>query len=101
MINYAHVKWFTDIAPVKETLDNVLSPVFAGTALAVALLLAALTQLLPSIMKVSALGKLDQGAEKLRPWSFSILQYGTAAALLWAFWRGACSLPNSPLPKGR
>ncbi|WP_372633031.1 DoxX family membrane protein [Cohnella sp.] len=100
MIAYAHVKWFTDVTPVKETLDNVLSPVFAGTALAVALLLAALTQLLPSIMKISALGKLDEGVEKLRPWSFLILQYGTAAALLWALLEGGLFAPEFASPEG-
>ncbi|MFB9273968.1 DoxX family membrane protein [Cohnella cellulosilytica] len=100
MINYAHVKWFTDVTPVKETLDNVLSPVFAGTALAVALLLAALTQLLPSIMKIGALDKLDNGLEKLRPWSFHILQYGTAISLLWALLEGGLFAPEFAPPAG-
>ncbi|MFC4600726.1 DoxX family membrane protein [Cohnella hongkongensis] len=100
MIHYAHVKWFTDVTPVKETLENVLSPVFGITALAVALLLAVLTQLLPSIMKISALGKLDEQVERLRPWSFRILQYGTAAALLWSLLEGGLFAPEFASPEG-
>lgn len=100
MVNYAHVKWFTDVTPVKEALDNVLSPVFMGTALAVALLLAVLTQLLPSIMKLSALGKLDRQVERLRPRSFLILQYGTAVALLWSLLEGSLFAPEFIPPHG-
>lgn len=100
MVNYAHVKWFTDVTPVKEAIDNVLSPVFMGTALAVALLLAILTQLLPSIMKIPALGKLDQQVERLRPKSFLILQYGTAIALLWSILEGSLFAPEFAEPQG-
>jgi len=100
MFQYAHVKWFTDVKPVKEVLDNVLSPVFMITAIAVALLLAILTQLLPAIMKISALGKLDQKVEQLRPWSFYILQYGTAIALLWSLLEGSLFAPEFAHPHG-
>ncbi|BBI31436.1 DoxX family membrane protein [Cohnella abietis] len=100
MFQYAHVKWFTDVKPVKEVLDNVLSPVFMSTAIAVALLLAILTQVLPAIMKISALGKLDHQVERLRPWSSYILQYGTALALLWSFLEGDLFAPEFAHPEG-
>ncbi|WP_256758658.1 DoxX family membrane protein [Cohnella sp. WQ 127256] len=100
MVKYAHVKWFTDVTPVKEALDNVLSPVFMGTALAIALLLAVLTQVLPSIMKISVMGKLDQQVERLRPKSFLILQYGTAVALLWSLLEGTLFAPEFASPEG-
>ncbi|QMV42926.1 DoxX family membrane protein [Cohnella cholangitidis] len=99
MVQYMHVKWFTDVDPVKEALENVLSPVFMGTAIAVALLLAILTQLLPSIMKLSALGKLDRQVERLRPKSFYILQYGTAIALLWSLLEGSLFAPEFGQPQ--
>ncbi len=100
MVRYAHVKWFTDVTPVKETLDNVLSPVFMGTALAVALLLAILTQVLPAIMKIKALGQLDRQVERLRPHSFLILQYGSAIALLWSLLEGSLFAPEFAQPHG-
>lgn len=100
MFHFLHVKWFTDVVGVKEEIGNILSPVFMGTAVAVALLLAVLTQLLPSIMKISVLGKLDRQVEKLRPWSFTILQYGTAASLLWGLLEGGLFAPEFPAPEG-
>ncbi|MCD9020475.1 DoxX family membrane protein [Cohnella silvisoli] len=100
MFQYAHVKWFTDVTPVKEVLEKVLSPVFMGTAIAVALLLAVLTQVLPAIMQISALGKLDRQVERLRPWSTLILQYGTAAALLWSLLEGSLFAPEFAHPHG-
>jgi len=100
MVTYAHVKWFTDVVPGKEDLEHVLSPVFMGTALAVALLLAVLTQVLPAIMQISALGKLDRQVEKLRPWSFKILQYGTAASLLWGIVEKNLFAPEFAAPEG-
>lgn len=94
---YAHVKWFTEVKPVKEALEQVLSPVFMGTALAVALLLAVLTQVLPAIMRIPLLTRLDRQLERLRPWSFWILQYGTAASLLWALLEGSLFAPELPI----
>lgn len=100
MFQYAHVKWFTDLAPVKEKIENVLSPVFLTVALAVALILAVLTQLLPIIMRIPALEALDRQVERLRPWSFLILQYGTAAALLWSLLEGSLFAPEFAPPQG-
>ncbi|RKP50081.1 DoxX family membrane protein [Cohnella endophytica] len=100
MVWYAHVKWFTDVTPIKEAIDNVLSPVFMGTALAVALLLALLTQLMPVIMKAPALVALDRHVERLRPWSFRILQYGTAIALGWSLLEGSLFAPEFASPHG-
>lgn len=99
-MNGLHVKWFTDVSSTKESLDNVLSPVFMWIALGVALLLAVLTQVLPSIMRVSALGKFDQQVERLRPWTFRILQYGTAVSLLWSLLEGNLFAPEFAPPEG-
>jgi uncharacterized membrane protein YphA (DoxX/SURF4 family) len=100
MFHFAHVKWFTDVHAIKEEFTQVLSPIFMWTALAVALLLAVLTQLLPSIMRIPALGQLDRQVEKLRPWSFTILQYGTAASLLWGLLEGGLFAPEFAAPEG-
>lgn len=100
MFHFAHVKWFTDVIPVKEEISKILSPVFMGTAIIVALFLAILTQVLPSIMKISGLGKLDRQVEKLRPRSFTILQYGTAVSLLWGLLEGGLFAPEFAAPEG-
>jgi len=100
MFHFAHVKWFTDVHAIKEELTLVLSPVFMITALAVALLLAVLTQLLPAIMRIPALERFDKQVEKLRPRSFMILQYGTAVSLLWGLIEGGLFAPEFAAPEG-
>ncbi|WLR55880.1 hypothetical protein LC048_02415 [Mesobacillus subterraneus] len=45
----AHVKWFTEVAPKKESIENILSPLFMGLALLAALVLASLTLIIPKM----------------------------------------------------
>ncbi|WP_246066995.1 hypothetical protein [Paenibacillus koleovorans] len=93
----AHVKWFTDVDPVKEPIERILSPFFMIMALSVAVLLAILTQLLPAIMQIPLLRRFDRQVERLRPWSFRLLKYGTAAALLWQAVEGTLFAPEIEL----
>jgi len=79
---YAHVKWFTDVIAEKEPLSAILSPFFMTIAIIIAVLLALLTQLLPVISKSNLSIKMDSELDKLRRYSFPILKYGTAVALL-------------------
>ncbi|WP_424767495.1 DoxX family membrane protein [Paenibacillus sp. sgz302251] len=79
---YAHVKWFTDVVAEKEPIAGVLSPFFMTLAVFTAILLAVLTQLLPSISESGLSTRIDNGLDKLRKYSSPILKYGTAAALL-------------------
>ncbi|OMF32238.1 hypothetical protein BK133_14535 [Paenibacillus sp. FSL H8-0548] len=79
---YAHVKWFTDVIAEKESIAAVLSPFFMTLALFVAVLLAVLTQLLPTLSKSKLSNRFDTELDKLRKYSMPILKYGTAAALI-------------------
>lgn len=78
----AHVKWFTDVQPTKESIENILSPLFISVAILVAIILAVLTQLLPRIMEIPVLKKVDDKLDQFRGYSRIILKYGTALALI-------------------
>lgn len=49
LIISAHVKWFTEEPAVKEDITTILSPFFISFALLVAIVLAAIPQILPRI----------------------------------------------------
>ncbi|MCP8969187.1 DoxX family membrane protein [Ectobacillus ponti] len=91
---YAHVKWFTHVAPVKEPIEHILSPLFMGIALLVALVLAVLTQLLPKLMHLPLAKRLDEALAGYRKWSRYILKYGTALALLVQILSGTVFAPE-------
>lgn len=91
---HAHVKWFTGIKPVKVTVEEILSPLFMGTALGVAVLLALLTQALPVLNNLGPLRAVDLRLDRLRKTSRYILKYGTAAALLVQVLTGALFAPE-------
>lgn len=78
----AHVKWFTELKPVKVTIEQILSPLFMVIAIGVAIGLAILPQLLPVLMRWNPLQKADKFLEGFRKYSRYILKYGTAAALI-------------------
>jgi len=90
----AHVKWFTEIKPIKETITNIMSPLFMGIALFVALLLAILTQVLPALSQMSFTKKIDIKLDKLRPYSFYVLKIGSAIALLIQLFSGTLFAPE-------
>lgn len=78
----AHVKWFTDLRPPKETIENIISPLFIVLAISIAVLLAVLTQVLPILANWKFGQAVDQKLDQLRKYSIIILKYGLAAALL-------------------
>ncbi|WP_335869543.1 DoxX family membrane protein [Bacillus sp. 2205SS5-2] len=90
----AHVKWFTEAAPVKESIERILSPLFMGIALLVAVLLAALTQLLPLLDRVPLIQKVDVFFDRYRMSSRYILKYGTAFALVVQVLSGSIFAPE-------
>jgi uncharacterized membrane protein YphA (DoxX/SURF4 family) len=94
---FAHVKWFTDIAPVKESIETILSPFFMVLAVGVALLLAVLTQVLPHISSWRMAETIDNRLDRLRPYTGLILKYGTAAALLIQVLSGTLLAPEFAL----
>lgn len=93
----AHVKWFTGLPPAKEPVDHILSPFFMTVAILVATLLALLTQVLPILMRVPILTRLDRKVEKWRFLSFPLLQYGTAIAMMWGAMEGKLFAPELEL----
>jgi len=81
-LSEAHVKWFTEVSPEKESIENILSPLFMTLGIVIALILAVLPQVLPKIMEVSIAKKLDTTLDQYRKYSRHILKYGTALALI-------------------
>lgn len=82
IITLAHVKWFTEVEPKKETIEHILSPLFMTVALLVAAVLAVLPQLLPKLMEIPYAKKIDNNLDQFRKYSRYILKYGTALALI-------------------
>lgn len=78
----AHVKWFTEIAPQKETLEQILSPFFLSLAITFAILLGFLTLLIPKTAGWPLIQKWDDKLSGYRKYSRYLLKYGTAAALI-------------------
>ncbi|WP_047986479.1 DoxX family membrane protein [Ornithinibacillus californiensis] len=78
----AHVKWFTEVQPEKESIENILSPFFMMVALLVSILLGVLPQILPKIMEIPFAKKIDYKLDQFRGYSRYILKYGTALALM-------------------
>lgn len=79
---YAHVKWFAQEEPIKESIEAILSPLFLALALFIAILLGVLTQLLPILMKFPLAQRMDKTLAGYRKWSRYLLKYGTALALV-------------------
>ena len=77
-----HVKWFTEAAPKKETIENILSPLFMGLALLAAVVLASLTLFIPKMAQWPLIKKWDDFLSGFRKYSRYILKYGTAATLI-------------------
>jgi len=82
LLSQAHVKWFTEISPEKESIENILSPLFMTLGVLIALILAILPQIVPKLMEVPIAKKMDIMLDRYRKYSRHILQYGTAIALV-------------------
>ncbi|MFZ3578294.1 DoxX family membrane protein [Virgibacillus sp. DJP39] len=81
-ITEAHVKWFTEVQPEKESIENILSPLFMLCAFLAAIILAVLPQLLPNVMEIPVAKKIDGKLDQYRVYSRYILKYGTALTLI-------------------
>ena len=91
---HAHVKWFTDVEPQKESMMNIMSPLFMGLALFTAILLAVLTQVLPALSKWRPLVAVDRKLDQWRSYTYTILKYGLAAALIIQVISGTLFVPE-------
>ena len=97
MVTEAHVKWFTEVAPQKETIEHILSQMFMMISVGVALFLAVLTQILPYLEKNKSVHTLDTFLDRYRIFSRPILQYGTALALVIQVLSGTIFAPEFPI----
>ncbi|MFC3040776.1 hypothetical protein ACFOGI_11005 [Virgibacillus xinjiangensis] len=94
LISNAHVKWFTEEAASKESIENILSPFFIAFALLVAVVLAAIPQLLPWLMNLETAKKIEDKLAGLRIYSRHLLKYGTALALAIQSFSGSMFAPE-------
>ncbi|MDX5474041.1 MAG: DoxX family membrane protein [Bacillaceae bacterium] len=100
-VAFAHVKWFTEINPVKESIENILSPLFMFLALFIAIFLAVLTQVAdPLVNKIPIMKKLDISLGRYRKFSRHILKYGTALALIVQVISGSLFAPEFLIENG-
>ncbi|MCM3666336.1 hypothetical protein M3204_18110 [Mesobacillus subterraneus] len=90
----AHVKWFTEVAPQKETIENILSPLFMALALVAAIVLATLTLIIPKTSEWPLIKKWDDFLSGFRKYSRYLLKYGTAAALIIQISNGTLFAPE-------
>nr|WP_306798768.1 DoxX family membrane protein [Oceanobacillus saliphilus] len=94
LISNAHVKWFTEEAASKESIVNILSPFFIVFSLFVAIVLAAIPQLLPRLMNLEIAKKIEEKLAALRIYSRYLLKYGTALALAVQAFSGSMFAPE-------
>ncbi|MFD2671446.1 DoxX family membrane protein [Marinicrinis sediminis] len=79
---FAHVKWFNEVEPVKETLENILSPAFLIISLLVAVVIGLLPQIEALMANSRMLRKVEHTLDKYRTYTYILLKWGIAIALL-------------------
>ena len=94
LLTEAHAKWFAEVTPKKVTIEYILSPTFMMVSVGIALFLAILTQLLPYFEKIKTVHAVDTFLDRFRYSSRTILQYGTALALIIQVLSGAIFAPE-------
>ncbi|MCR2822106.1 hypothetical protein [Lederbergia panacisoli] len=90
----AHVKWFTEVAPQKETIENILSPLFISLSIIAAIVLAILTLIIPKTTEWAPIKKADHWLSSFRKYSRDILKYGTAVSLIIQVFSGTLFAPE-------
>lgn len=91
---HAHVKWFTNVTPHKESIEHILSPVFILLALVAAIVLASLTLFIPKMAEWRTVQKWEARLSGLRKYSRDLLRYGTAIALMIQMINGTLFAPE-------
>ncbi|MFB5195915.1 hypothetical protein ACE198_13455 [Neobacillus sp. KR4-4] len=90
----AHVKWFTNVEPHKESIENILSPMFLLLTLVAAVVLATLTLIIPKMAKWGTVKKMEDRLSSLRKYSRYLLKYGTAVSLIIQMVNGTLFAPE-------
>jgi hypothetical protein len=91
---HAHVKWFTNVVPQKESIEHILSPMFIFLTLIAAIVLAALTLIIPRMTEWGPVKKMEDRLSSLRKYSRYLLKYGTAIALIIQMVNGTLFAPE-------
>lgn len=94
----AHVKWFTETEPERAAIEQIISPLFVSLAILTAVILAILPQLVPKIMNVESLKKAEKKLATFRPYTFPIIKYGAAIAVLIQLLTGGLFAPELLAP---
>ncbi|MGM0901149.1 MAG: hypothetical protein ACQEXB_08605 [Bacillota bacterium] len=97
LLTNAHVKWFTEVEPQKESIEQILSPLFMSLALTAAVVLGVLTLLIPKTTNWKQIQNWDARLSSLRKYSRIILKYGTAIALIIQVVNGTLFAPELPI----
>ncbi|UCZ53959.1 DoxX family membrane protein [Bacillus shivajii] len=100
IVVHGHVKWFTEQEAEREVIENIITPLFIVIAMITAVVLAILPQVLPRLMSIPLLKKIDVKLERLRPFTFPILRYGTVVALIIQVLTGGLFAPELIHPGG-
>ncbi|HAQ06470.1 MAG TPA: hypothetical protein DCR24_02685 [Bacillus bacterium] len=90
----AHVKWFTEVAAQKESIENILSPLFMVLSLLAAIVLASLTLIIPRTAEWPFIRKWDDFLSGFRKYSRYLLKYGTALTLIIQIINGTLFAPE-------
>jgi len=98
VIVQAHVKWFTETEPERAPIEQIISPLFISLAMLIAVILAVLPQLVPKIMNVELLKKAEKKLATFRPYTFPIIKYGAALAILVQVLTGGLFAPELLAP---
>jgi hypothetical protein len=95
----AHVKWFTGQEPVKESIEQILSPLFLTLALLTAIILGILPQIVPKLTTWKMSKQLDKKLESFRSYVYPLLCIGTAIALVLQLGSGTLFAPEIELSR--
>ncbi|RKL65820.1 hypothetical protein CR203_18345 [Salipaludibacillus neizhouensis] len=95
---HAHVKWFTEAEAERAPIEQIISPLFVTLAFITAVILAVLPQLVPKIMAYQPLKKVEQSLGSFRSYTYWIIKYGAALAILVQVFTGGLFAPELLAP---
>ncbi len=98
LAGHAHVKWFTETEPVRAPIEEIISPLFISLAILTAVILAILPQLVPKTMNIDLLKKVEKKLATFRPFTFPIIKYGAALAIIIQVFTGGLFAPELLAP---
>ncbi|WP_416148850.1 DoxX family membrane protein [Salipaludibacillus sp. HK11] len=98
IIAHAHVKWFTEVEPERAPIEQIISPMFISLAIVTAGIIAVLPQIMPKIMAYKPFLKVEKRLAEFRPYTFPIIKYGAAIAIIIQILTGGLFAPELMAP---